>query len=124
MRLHLVVVLCALSLGALACNNTIVLPDTVGGSGSGGSGGSGDAPPAPAADGKYMEGVNLDGSDYDYAYIETVDACHDSCKEQEKCAAFTWIKAGAAEDRAICYYKYEVPSKINDDCCISGVISR
>jgi hypothetical protein len=123
MRLHLVV-LCALSLVALACNNTIVLPDSAGGAGTS-TGGSGDATTEETTSGgKYMEGVNLDGSDYDYAYIETVDACHDACKEQEKCAAFTWIKAGAAEDRAICYYKYEVPSKIDDDCCVSGVITR
>jgi hypothetical protein len=46
--------------------------------------------------------------------------CHDACKSNDECVAWTYIKPGIINAKAHCRLKSEMPEPRRSSCCISG----
>jgi hypothetical protein len=46
--------------------------------------------------------------------------CHDACKSNSECVAWTYVKPGIINSKAHCRLKSEVPETKRSSCCISG----
>lgn len=84
-------------------------------------------PPEPAyAIGEGMEdGIDRPGKDYRSLDLATADPalCQSECVGDNKCVAWTFVKPGVQADNARCWLKTPAPEKVEDDCCISGIIA-
>lgn len=86
----------------------------------------GPAPPATKAvappAGSIQQGVNLPGRDYRHFLIDGgPEDCKAACNnEQPNCKAFTWVKPGVQDAKAVCWLKSSVPAPTNDPNCASG----
>ena len=70
------------------------------------------------------ENVDRPGMDYGRIFLNSndgPDACQWLCQNDDKCRAFTFVRAGFQGSRPICYMKSGVPNKISPrPCCVSG----
>jgi hypothetical protein len=66
------------------------------------------------------------GGDYSSFATKTdhIEDCEDACKDDAKCAAWTYVKPGVQAPQALCYLKKVVPAATNDVCCVSGTKIR
>ena len=51
-----------------------------------------------------------------------VQKCEQSCKDDGKCKAFTYVRPGVQGADARCYLKSGIPSASKNDCCTSGIV--
>lgn len=80
--------------------------------------------PARDADQPIIE-LNTDRPGSDISTI-TLDKpqpklCSDSCRYNERCAAWTYVKPGVIDAKAHCRIKHEITAPTRSSCCISGV---
>ena len=54
--------------------------------------------------------------------LETPEQCRQACLDDNRCHAFTWVRAGVQGDQARCWIKTDVPPQREDACCVSGVV--
>jgi hypothetical protein len=68
-------------------------------------------------------GIDRPGLDYDNFDLPQArpDLCHYACLSQDRCKAFTYVKPGVQGERARCWLKYDAPTRVKDDCCVSGL---
>jgi hypothetical protein len=66
------------------------------------------------------------GGDY-YGFdikADHIEDCEDTCKNDTKCAAWTYVKPGVKRPQALCFLKNVVPVASDDACCVSGTKIR
>jgi hypothetical protein len=71
--------------------------------------------------------VGIDRSGGDYRNFETAPddsgaACAKTCKDEQRCRAWTYMRPGYQNAAAHCYLKGKIPLPRHHPCCISGVI--
>ena len=85
------------------------------------------AAPEPAITlGEGMEdGIDRPGSDFDSFDLAEADPalCQKACVDNAQCVAWTFVKPGIQADSARCWLKRPAPEKVENDCCVSGVMS-
>ena len=64
-----------------------------------------------------------DYSNFDVSTDHTED-CERACKDDPKCAAWTYVKPGVQRPRAVCYLKNVIPAISDNVCCVSGTKIR
>jgi hypothetical protein len=67
--------------------------------------------------------ASLQGENLTYYPGTTPEQCQADCAKNEKCKAFTFIRAGAynPQDSAMCYLASVVTGSVHHACCISAV---
>jgi Ca-activated chloride channel homolog len=72
------------------------------------------------------EGIDRPGSDLDSLDLAEADPalCQKACVDNAKCVAWTFVKPDVQADNARCWLKRPVPEKVENDCCVSGVMSE
>lgn len=97
-----------------------IKPVATGGAGSGSGGaGSGSGGGGSSSGGA----VGYDRPGYDFAAAPSSDpmACAQTCAGNPMCKAWTWTKPGTnGISVPMCFLKNPAPSKIKNDCCVSG----
>jgi|tagenome__1003787_1003787.scaffolds.fasta_scaffold19877573_1 hypothetical protein len=53
-----------------------------------------------------------------------VEVCENTCKDDTKCLAWTYVKPGIQGPQARCWLKNVIPAISNDVCCVSGTKTR
>ena len=85
------------------------------------------AAPEPKVElGEGMEdGIDRPGSDFESLDLAEADPalCQAACTDNKRCVAWTFVKPGVQADNARCWLKRPAPDKVEDDCCVSGVIA-
>lgn len=68
-------------------------------------------------------GFDRPGADYTYVPIRSGDpaACVAACERDKKCMAWSFSYPATVRDTAICWLKNDVPPRIANPCCVSGV---
>jgi hypothetical protein len=66
------------------------------------------------------------GGDYSNFDVSTdhMEDCERACKDDPKCAAWTYVKPGVQRPRAVCYLKNVIPANSDNVCCVSGTKIR
>ena len=54
------------------------------------------------------------------ANTDHIEDCETACKDDTKCAAWTYVKPGVQGPHARCYLKSVVPAISDNTCCVSG----
>jgi len=85
------------------------------------------AAPAPVerVDAGMENDTDRPGSDYDKFHIDDQrpDRRQSECvRQNDRCKAWTYVRAGIQHKYAVCYLKSEVPAAKPDKCCVSGVL--
>lgn len=65
------------------------------------------------------------GGDYRAIDVKTeggAEACRDACTEDNKCRAWTFVRAGYIGAAPRCYLKNKIPPPRRKPCCVSGVV--
>jgi hypothetical protein len=91
-----------------------------------GSSGGGTATTGTSSDSQtYSMESNIDmpGDDYKDFDLKNPDPqlCAQTCMNEAKCKAWTYVKPGVQADSARCWLKVRVPSRTQDENCVSGV---
>ena len=85
------------------------------------------ATPEPEIElGEGMEdGIDRPGSDFDSIDLAEADPalCQTACRDNAQCMAWTFVKPGIQADNARCWLKRPAPEKVENDCCVSGVMT-
>lgn len=68
-------------------------------------------------------GFDRPGGDYTYVPIRSGDpnACAASCERDKRCLAWSFSYPATVKDAAICWLKNQVPARVANACCVSGV---
>ena len=84
------------------------------------------APSAATAMGPREEDTDRWGSDYKSFAVEVghTEVCENTCKGDEQCLAWTYVKPGVQGPQPLCYLKSNAPITRRADCCVSGVKIR
>ncbi|MCL6755064.1 hypothetical protein KBT16_30460 [Nostoc sp. CCCryo 231-06] len=63
------------------------------------------------------------GSDYRSFTTSSAFAsvCQQSCVNDNRCSAYTYVRPGVQGARAVCYFKSVTPAPTPNSCCVSGV---
>lgn len=61
------------------------------------------------------------GSDYYHFTTRAPDDCAEACARDERCLAFTYVRAGVQGRLPVCWLKTHVPGPAHNECCVSGV---
>ena len=68
---------------------------------------------------------NIDRRGRDYANFNLATPephlCANSCRSDQRCRAWTYVKPGVQGPTARCWLKVAVPPASGSDCCVSGV---
>jgi PAN domain len=69
-------------------------------------------------------GVDRPGQDYTSFDLSGNNpaACHQACRSDAQCRAWTYVRAGVQGPNSRCWLKNGVPGAVRNDCCISGVM--
>ena len=76
------------------------------------------------------QGIDRPGSDYHNFQMSNPDvrigatACRNECLKDQRCRAWTYVKAGIQGPMARCWMKQAAPSAARNQCCISGILNR
>ena len=77
--------------------------------------------------GEGMEaGIDRPGHDYHSFFMDEPKPamCQSECAGDNKCVAWTFVKPGIQGENAKCWLKSPAPEKVENDCCISGVVVK
>lgn len=66
-------------------------------------------------------GKDRPGSDYTSFFVSSASVCQQSCINDSRCAAYTYVRPGVQNVQAICYLKTPAPASNSNTCCVSGV---
>ena len=79
-----------------------------------------------SSDPAVQPGIDFYGNDYDRRplAVAAFGECQRLCSEDNRCAAWTYVKPGFQLASAVCYLKNPIPAARNDNCCVSGKIYR
>jgi len=68
-------------------------------------------------------GFDRPGGDYTSAVERSADpaACAARCDREGRCRAWTFVYPGAAGQNAVCWLKSQVPARVENTCCVSGI---
>ena len=79
-----------------------------------------------SSDPAVQPGIDFYGNDYDRRplAVAAFGECQRLCSEDNRCAAWTYVKPGFQLASAVCYLKNPIPAARNDNCCVSGKIHR
>ena len=68
-------------------------------------------------------GYDRPGNDYLFFTVKSGDpaVCAAHCEHDNRCRAWSFAYPHTKKAAAICWLKKKVPSRVKDDCCISGV---
>ncbi len=74
-----------------------------------------------------QEGADRPGNDYASAGAENADACWRRCRQDNRCAAYTFVgptdpPPGISPDT--CFLKSPAPAAVKNPCCVSGVVTK
>lgn len=85
--------------------------------------GCGLTPDVIATEEGYELNTDRDGSDYEDFDLSSPDPrlCADACAEDDKCKAWTYVRAGYQGAAPRCWLKDSVPEPEPNECCISGL---
>jgi hypothetical protein len=74
-------------------------------------------------DGTFAVGTNLPGSDYRNVALNDnfPSTCRDLCQKEAPCKAWTWVKPGVQNAKAMCWLKNAIPTPNADANTTSGV---
>jgi hypothetical protein len=74
-------------------------------------------------DGTFSVGTNLYGSDYRNVALNDnfASTCRDLCQNDAPCKAWTWVKPGVQNPKAMCWLKNSIPAPSEDANTTSGV---
>ena len=64
--------------------------------------------------------TDLLGGDYKGFDASTVETCEAECKRDDKCRAWTFVRAGVQGPQPRCYLKDVIPAASSNTCCVSG----
>lgn len=64
--------------------------------------------------------LNIPGNDLESRAEEFPSDCKKRCDAASWCKAWTWVRAGAPGQRAMCFLKTGVSTPVRDSCCVSG----
>lgn len=79
-------------------------------------------PPSSVTPVTLEPGVNRAGNDYKkFPTSSNPEACRQACADDPVCQAFTWVRPGVQDPRAVCWLKNGVPTAASDETCVSGV---
>jgi len=70
----------------------------------------------------FERGVDRPGSDYRHFRGFSVRQCHNSCRADDRCAAWTFVKPGFQAGEPVCWLKARVPGAVGNWATISGVV--
>jgi PAN domain-containing protein len=70
----------------------------------------------------FERGVDRPGSDYTRFSVYSARECHSACRADDRCAAWTFVKAGYQASVPICWLKSDVPGAVGNWATISGVV--
>lgn len=76
-----------------------------------------------ASGGQFEPGTDRGGSDYrsfDLSY-DSPELCQRTCRSEQRCKAWTYVRPGVQGPRARCWLKHSVPAPRANNCCVSGV---
>ena len=66
-------------------------------------------------------GSDRAGSDYSRFPIQSfASICQQSCVNDSRCRAYTYVRPGVQGASAVCYLKSVVPALTPNNCCVSG----
>jgi hypothetical protein len=71
-------------------------------------------------------GVDRPGSDIHRFVLDVADpkVCQARCNRLGRCSAWTFVRPGVQDAKAVCYLKDATPGAVSNDCCVSGVKSE
>jgi hypothetical protein len=71
----------------------------------------------------FAVGTNLGGSDYRNVALNDnfPSTCRDLCQKDAPCKAWTWVKPGVQNAKAMCWLKNAIPTPNADANTTSGV---
>ena len=71
-------------------------------------------------------GIDRPGLDFRSFNLTTSDprVCQSACRNDKKCAAWTYVRAGIQGSTPRCWLKTATPEPRKSDCCTSGEINR
>lgn len=73
----------------------------------------------------FEPGVNRPGADYSSFNIDGgARACRNTCLVDERCRAWTFVRAGYQGPGPRCWLKAARPEPRENDCCVSGAVRR
>jgi hypothetical protein len=76
------------------------------------------------------QSIDRPGSDYHHFDMSNPDVriggttCRNECIKDQRCRAWTYVRAGIQGPMARCWMKQAAPSAARNQCCISGVLTR
>ena len=78
------------------------------------------AAPVPGAG---QTGFDRPGGDYTSVAERSGDpaACAGRCDREPRCRAWSFVYPGAAGQNAVCWLKNQVPARVENGCCVSGI---
>lgn len=90
------------------------------------------APIAGFASEQIENNVDRPGSDYSTIKIGKVETflslgpefCQERClADNTRCRAWTYVRPGVRDKRALCILREAAPAPVSDSCCVSGVVN-
>ncbi|MEL6817794.1 MAG: PAN domain-containing protein [Pseudomonadota bacterium] len=87
-------------------------------------------PPPPAPEFAILEGmedgIDRPGSDYRSFDLAAPDPalCQATCRDEQQCVAWTFVKPGVQGESARCWLKNPQPVQVANECCISGIFEK
>jgi hypothetical protein len=50
-------------------------------------------------------------------------SCQESCRRDQRCRAWTWVRAGVQGPYPRCWLKTAAPRAVRNSCCTSGIVA-
>jgi hypothetical protein len=80
--------------------------------------------PASAQNEGFQLNTDRPGNDFGNLSIGDAESCREACRINERCRAWTFVKAGIQGPSARCFLKNPAPAARANRCCTSGVIRK
>jgi hypothetical protein len=73
----------------------------------------------------FQPNVDRPGLDFrDFDLRGDAASCQETCRRDQRCRAWTWVKAGVQGPTPRCWLKTAAPRAVRNSCCTSGVVTR
>src|SRR2546423_11941405 len=80
--------------------------------------------PAFAQNEGFQPNTDRPGNDFGNFVTADAESCREACRINERCRAWTFVKAGIQGPSARCFLKTPAPAVRANPCCTSGVIRK
>jgi PAN domain/Trypsin len=85
---------------------------------------SGGVAPAKPAISAPEENTDRPGSDFERYLMDDAHPCRAACVGDQRCQAWTFVRAGIQGPTGVCYLKRPAPAPVRNTCCVSGTVTR